>query len=155
MSLFGSSLKVGENAPNFILNDQDGKQHQLSDYKGKKLVIYFFPKAITTGWTKQACGLRDNYSSFNFNNISILGVSFDSESKLAEFKEKYDLEFDLLSDSKKTMGEQYDVNSFYFFPQRKTFLIDENGVLVHKIDSVNINNHADEILLIFKKLKGV
>ncbi len=155
MSLFSSSLKIGENAPDFTLNDQDGKQHQLSDYRGKKLVIYFFPKAFTPGWTKQACGLRDNYSSFNLNNISILGVSYDSEGKLAEFKEKYNLEFDLLSDSKKTMGEQYDVNSFYFFAQRKTFLIDENGVLVHKIDSVNINNHADEILLIFKKLKGV
>ena len=89
ISLFGSSLKVGENAPNFILNDQDGKQHQLSDYEGKKLVIYFFPKAFTPGWTKQACGLRDNYSDFTLNNISVLGVSYDSESKLSEFK-KYD-----------------------------------------------------------------
>ena len=155
MSLFGSSLKIGENAPNFILNDQDGKQHQLSDYKGKKLVIYFFPKAFTPGWTKQACGLRDIYSDFALNNISVLGVSYDSESKLSEFKEQYNLEFDLLSDSKKTMGELYDVNSFYFFPQRKTFLIDENGVLVHIIDSVNINSHANDILAIFKKLKGV
>ena len=155
MSLFGSSLKIGENAPNFILNDQDGKQHQLSDYKGKKLVIYFFPKAFTPGWTKQACGLRDIYSDFALNNISVLGVSYDSESKLSEFKEQYNLEFDLLSDSKKTMGELYDVNSFYFFPQRKTFLIDENGVLVYIIDSVSINSHADDILAIFKKIKEV
>ena len=153
MSLFGSSLKVGENAPDFILNDQDGKQHQLSDYKGEKLVIYFFPKAFTPGWTKQACGLRD--SDFTLNNISVLGVSYDSESKLSEFKKQYNLEFDLLSDSKKTMGELYDVNSFYFFPQRKTFLIDEDGILVHIIDSVNINSHANDILAIFKKLKGV
>lgn len=155
MSLFGSSLKIGENAPNFILNDQDGKQHQLSDYKGKKLVIYFFPKAFTPGWTKQACGLRAIYSDFVLNDISVLGVSYDSESKLSEFKEQYNFEFDLLSDSKKTMGELYDVNSFYFFPQRKTFLIDQNGVLVHIIESVNINSHADDILEIFKKLKGV
>ena len=155
MSLFGSSLKIGENAPNFILNDQDGKQHQLSDYKGKKLVIYFFPKAFTPGWTKQACGLRAIYSDFALNNISVLGVSYDSESKLSEFKKQYNLEFDLLSDSKKIMGELYDVNSFYFFPQRKTFLIDQNGVLVHIIESVNINSHADDILEIFKKLKGV
>ena len=81
-----------------------------------------------------------------------MGVSYDSESKLAEFQKKYNLEFDLLSDSKKIMGDLYDVNSFYFFPQRKTFLIDTNGVLVHIIDSVNINSHADDILSIFKKL---
>ena len=155
ISLFSSSLTSGENAPNFILNDQDGNQHELKHYKGKKLVIYFFPKAFTPGWTKQACGLRDNYSNFILNNISVLGVSYDSESKLSEFKEQYNLEFDLLSDSKKTMGELYDVNSFYFFPQRKTFLIDQNGVLVHIIESVNINSHADDILAIFKKLKGV
>ena len=84
-----------------------------------------------------------------------MGVSYDLESKLAEFKEEYNLEFDLLSDSKKTMGELYDVNSFYFFPQRKTFLIDENGVLVYIIDSVSINSHADDILAIFKKIKEV
>ena len=152
MSLFGSSLKVGENAPSFILNDQDGKQHQLSDYRGKKLVIYFFPKAFTPGWTKQACGLRDNYTSFIENNISILGVSYDSESQLAGFKEKYNLEFDLLSDTDKIMGKLYDVNSFYFFPQRKTFLINEKGVLVYVMNSVNINNHAEDILAIFKKI---
>ncbi len=81
-----------------------------------------------------------------------MGVSYDSESKLAEFQKKYNLEFDLLSDSKKIMGDLYDVNSFYFFPQRKTFLIDTNGVLVHIIDSVNINSHADDILSIFKKI---
>ena len=152
MSLFGSSLKVGENAPSFILNDQDGKQHQLSDYKGKKLVIYFFPKAFTPGWTKQACGLRDSYSDFASKNISILGVSYDSQNKLARFKEEHSLDFDFLSDAEKIMGDLYDVNSFYFFPQRKTFLIDENGILVHIIDSVNITSHAHDILSIFKKM---
>jgi len=86
------------------------------------------------------------------NNISILGVSYDSGIQLKEFKEKYNLEFNLLSDSEKIMGELYDVNSFYFFPQRKTFLIDEDGKLVHIIDSVNIGSHADDILEIFKKL---
>ena len=74
--------------------------------------------------------------------------------QLKEFKEKYDLEFDLLSDSEKTMGELYGVNSFYFFPQRKTFLINEEGKLVHVIDSVNINSHANDILEIFKKIQG-
>lgn len=152
VSLFSSSLIVGENAPDFTLNDQSGKQHSLKNYKGKKLVIYFFPKAFTPGWTKQACGLRDNYNSFTENSISILGVSYDSESQLTGFKEKYNLEFDLLSDANKIMGKLYDVNSFYFFPQRKTFLINEKGVLVHVMNSVNINNHAEDILTIFKKL---
>ena len=152
VSLFSSSLTVGGNAPDFTLNDQSGKQHSLENYKGKKLVIYFFPKAFTPGWTKQACGLRDNYTSFIENGISILGVSYDSESQLAGFKEKYNLEFDLLSDTDKIMGKLYDVNSFYFFPQRKTFLINEKGVLVHVMNSVNINNHAEDILAIFKKI---
>ena len=154
LSLFSSSLTVGENAPEFSLKDQSGRVRQLSDYKGKKLVIYFFPKAFTPGWTKQACGLRDNYESFKTNNISILGVSYDSQAKLKDFKEEYDLSFNLLSDDNKVMGDLYDVNSFFFFPQRKTFLIDEKGVLVHIINSVNINNHAEDILKIFKNLGG-
>jgi len=153
-SLFSSSLTIGENAPEFSLKDQNGKIRRLSDYKGKKLVIYFFPKAFTPGWTKQACGLRDNYNSFETNDISILGVSYDSQNKLKNFKEEYNLSFNLLSDNKKVMGNLYDVNSFYFFPQRKTFLIDEKGVLVHIINSVNINNHAEDILKIFKNLGG-
>ena len=153
-SLFSSSLTIGENAPEFSLKDQNGKIRRLSDYKGKKLVIYFFPKAFTPGWTKQACGLRDNYNSFETNDISILGVSYDSQNKLKNFKEEYNLSFNLLSDNKKVMGNLYDVNSFYFFPQRKTFLIDEKGVLVHIINSVNINSHAGDILKIFKNLGG-
>ena len=153
-SLFSSSLTIGENAPEFSLKDQNGKIRRLSDYKGKKLVIYFFPKAFTPGWTKQACGLRDNYNSFETNDISILGVSYDSQNKLKNFKEEYNLSFNLLSDNKKVMGNLYDVNSFYFFPQRKTFLINERGVLVHIINSVNINNHAEDILKIFKNLGG-
>ena len=154
LSLFSSSLTIGETAPEFSLKDQSGIVRQLSDYKGKKLVIYFFPKAFTPGWTKQACGLRDNYDSFKINNISILGVSYDSKTKLRDFKEEYDLSFNLLSDNDKLMGNLYDVNSFYFFPQRKTFLIDEKGVLVQIINSVNINNHAEDILKIFKNLGG-
>ena len=154
LSLFSSSLTVGENAPEFSLKDQSGRERQLSDYKGKKLVIYFFPKAFTPGWTKQACGLRDNYESFKTNNISILGVSYDSQIKLKDFKEEYDLSFNLLSDDNKVMGDLYDVNSFFFFPQRKTFLIDEKWDLVHIINSVNINDHAEDILKIFKNLGG-
>ena len=107
MSLFGTHLQVGEQAPNFSLNDQNGKKHQLEDYKGKNLVIYFFPKAFTPGWTKQACGLRDESMTFKDLNISILGISYDSQDQLKSFKEKYNLPFDFLSDSEKLMGSDY------------------------------------------------
>ena len=151
ISLFGTNLKVGDKAPEFSLNNQDGEICQLGKYKGTKLVIYFFPKAFTPGWTKQACGLRDESKKFKDFNINVLGVSYDSESKLKAFKEEYNLPFDLLSDSEKIMGSEYGVNSFYFFPQRKTFLIDEKGILVHIFDSVNLSSHPKDILLKFNR----
>ena len=135
MFLFGTSLRLGNPAPHFSLKDQDGKLHQLDDYKDKKLVIYFFPKADTPGWIKQACGL---------------GISFDSKSDLKSFKEKYSLPFDLLSDTEKVMGSAYEVNQYFFFPSRKTFLINEKGILVHIFDEVNLHTHPIDILKVFK-----
>ena len=148
-SLFGATVKVGQSAPDFSLIDQDGNLHQLHDYIGKNLVIYFFPKADTPGWIKQACGFRDEYKNFEKYNISILGVSYDSESALRSFRKKYDLNFNLLSDSKKEMGNAYGVNKYYFFPSRKTFLIDKNGVLIHIFDDVNLHTHPEDILKFF------
>lgn len=147
--LFGANLDIGTAAPNFELKDQDGVIHKLNDYKGKKLVIYFFPKAETPGWIKQACGFRDEFDNYKINNISILGVSFDSQSVLKSFKDKYSLNFNLLSDSERVMGNAYSVNKWYFFPSRKTFLIDEGGILVHIFDDVNLHSHPDDILKFF------
>ena len=147
--LFGAYLKVGSIAPEFELKDQDGVLHRLDDYKGRRLVIYFFPKAETPGWIKQACGFRDEFDRFQENNISILGVSYDSENALKSFKKKHELNFDLLSDSDKIMGNNYGVNKFYFFPSRKTFLIDERGRLVHVFDEVDLHTHPDDILKFF------
>jgi len=148
-SLFGSTIKVGESAPDFSLVDQDGNLHQLDDYKGNNLVIYFFPKADTPGWIKQACGFRDEFKSFEKYDISILGVSYDGQSVLRSFKKKYDLNFNLLSDSKKEMGNAFGVNKYYFFPSRKTFLINKEGVLIHIFDDVNLHTHPEDILRFF------
>jgi len=150
MFLFGTSLRIGNPAPHFSLKDQDGKLHQLDDYKDKKLVIYFFPKAGTPGWIKQACGFRDEFQNFEDFKISILGISFDSKSDLKSFKEKYNLPFDLLSDTDKVMGSAYGVNRYFFFPSRKTFLINEKGILVHIFDEVNLHTHPIDILKVFK-----
>ena len=124
--------------------------HQLDDYKDKKLIIYFFPKADTPGWIKQACGFRDEFQNFEDFNISILGISFDPKSDLKSFKEKYNLPFDLLSDTDKLMGSAYGVNKYFFFPSRKTFLINEKGILVHIFDEVNLHAHPKDILKVFK-----
>lgn len=147
--LFGGNLSIGTFAPDFELKDQDGFTHKLSDYRGKKLVIYFFPKAETPGWIKQACGFRDDFNNFKKNNIYILGVSFDSKNILKSFKDKYKLNFDLLSDSDRVMGNAYGVNKWYFFPSRKTFLIDEGGVLIHIFEEVDLHSHSDDILKFF------
>ena len=148
---FGAYPSIGEKAPDFELKDQDGVVHRLNDYKGKKLVIYFFPKAETPGWIKQACGFRDSQDNFQEDNISIIGVSYDSQDVLKDFKNNHKLNFNLLSDFEKKMGGRYGVNSFYFFPSRKTFLIDENGILVHIIKKVNLNSHSNHILTFFRK----
>ena len=148
-SLFGATIEVGQSAPDFSLIDQVGNLHQLHDYIGKNLVIYFFPKADTPGWIKQACGFRDEYKNFEKYNISILGVSYDDQSVLRSFKEKYDLNFNLLSDPKREMGNAFGVNKYYFFPSRKTFLIDKKGVLIHIFDNVNLHTHPEDILRFF------
>ena len=149
MPIFGSAPEIGEKAPSFSLPDQDGKIRNIEEFLGNKLVIYFFPKADTPGWTKQACGFRDESEKFKNLNIKIIGISYDSPKSLAAFKKKYNIPFDFLSDKQKKVGSKYGVNRF-FFTSRKTFLIDENGLLVHIVHSVNLNTHSDDIISLFK-----
>ena len=127
-------IEVGKKAPDFTLKDQDGNKHKLSDYKGKPVVLYFYPKDNTSGCTKQACSFRDSFATFKKKGIEVLGVSIDDEKSHTKFIEKYDLPFTLLADTGKKVVEKYGVwkekNMYgrkYWGTVRKTFLIDADG----------------------------
>ena len=148
-----TTLKVGDKAPNFSGLDQNGTSHKLTDYTGKKLVVFFYPKASKPGCTAEACDLRDNYARFQSNNYALLGVSADNAKAQLKFVEKYDLPFPLLADEdksviqafgvwgpKKFMGKEYDGI------HRTTFVIDENGIIEHVISEVKTKEHAAQIL---------
>lgn len=148
-----NTLKAGDKVPNFSVNDQDGNAVSLSDYSGKKLVVFFYPKASTPGCTLEACNLRDHYAELQEAGYELLGVSADTEKKQANFRNKYEFPFPLLADTekevinafgvwgpKKFMGREYDGI------HRKTFIIDENGVVERVIDKVKTKDHAAQIL---------
>ena len=145
-----NKLKIGDKAPLFELYDQNDNLISLNDYKGQKIVIYFFPKAFTPGWTKQACGFRDQYDTYKKNNIEIIGISYDIRDIQKSFSDKYDLNFIMLSDSEKKVSQLYGVDT-YFFPKRVTFLIDENGIVFDIIDDMSLSDYAENIIKIFKK----
>lgn len=146
-------LKIGDKAPNFSGIDENGKTHTLQDYKGKKLVVFFYPKADTPGCTAEACDLRDNFERFQTNNYSLLGVSSDGIKKQKKFSEKFNLPFPLLADEdksvitafgvwgpKKFMGREFDGI------HRTTFIIDEGGTITEIITSVKTKEHSKQIL---------
>ena len=148
-----TTLKKGEKAPDFTGTDQDGKTHKLADYKGKKLVVFFYPKANTPGCTAEACDLRDNFERFKSNNYELLGVSADTQKAQGKFKDKYEFPFPLIADEdkavinafgvwgpKKFMGREYDGI------HRTTFVIDENGIIEDVIEKVKTKAHAEQIL---------
>lgn len=148
-----TTLQKGDKAPLFSGKDQDGNVHQLTDYKGKKLVVFFYPKANTPGCTAEACDLRDNYERFQANNYALLGVSADSASAQGKFKAKFDFPFPLLADEdksviqafgvwgpKKFMGKEYDGI------HRTTFVINEEGIIDEVITEVKTKAHAAQIL---------
>ncbi|MEN8857391.1 MAG: thioredoxin-dependent thiol peroxidase [Flavobacteriaceae bacterium] len=148
-----NTLKVGDKAPNFEVKDNQGIVRKLSDYSGKKLVVFFYPKASTPGCTAEACNLRDNYHTFQAQGYEILGVSADSEKRQQNFVNKYELPFPLLADEdhavingfgvwgpKKFMGKEYDGI------HRTTFVVDRNGVIEEVIYKVKTKDHAAQIL---------
>ena len=146
-------LNVGDKAPDFILNDQDGKQHQLKDYTDKKLVIYFYPKDQTPGCIKEACSFRDNIEAYKKNGIEVLGVSIDSEKSHRNFIEKQSLNFPLLADVEKKMVSDFEVwgeksmyGRKYMGVFRKTFLINEAGLIDKIYEKVKVATHAEDIL---------
>lgn len=148
-----TKLKEGEKAPDFKSVDQNGKPISLSDYKGKKLVLYFYPKDDTPGCTMQSCNLRDNYAALHKKGYSILGVSVDSEKSHLKFIKKFDLPFPLLADTEKKVVRDYDVwgeKSMYgkTFEGiiRTTFIISEKGIIEKIIKTVDTENHTEQIM---------
>ncbi|WP_373519188.1 thioredoxin-dependent thiol peroxidase [Pricia sp.] len=146
-------LQVGDQVPEFLSKDQDGTIIKLSDYRGQKLIVFFYPRANTPGCTAEACNLRDNYSELKAAGYELLGVSEDTGKKQSNFKNKYDLPFPLLADEdhtvidtfgvwgpKKFMGREFDGLL------RTTFILDEDGVVEKVIDKVKTKAHAAQIL---------
>ena len=147
------NIKVGDLAPEFSLLDQNGKVHTLKEYRGKNVVLYFYPKDFTPGCTKQACSLRDISDELKEKNTMILGLSYDSNKKHEDFSEKYNLNFPILSDTDKSISKSYNANG-WFFPKRKTFIINSNGIIVYIIDPVNVDTHNEIIISVLDSLKA-
>ena len=152
-----AELKVGNKAPDFTLFDGDGNKVKLSDFKGKKVVLYFYPKDNTSGCTKEACEFRDSYATFGKADTVILGVSPDSQKSHQNFSAKYELPFTLLSDPDKKVAMKYGVwqekknyGKTYMGIVRSTFLIDENGKLVEEFRKVKVAGHVDVVLNLVK-----
>ncbi|MBT8236920.1 MAG: thioredoxin-dependent thiol peroxidase [Bacteroidia bacterium] len=149
-----NTLNVGDTVPEFSAIDEQGNPVRLSDYKGKKLIVFFYPRANTPGCTAEACNLRDHYKEILDKGYTILGVSADNQRKQSNFKNKYDFPFPLLADTehevlnafgvwgpKKFMGRSFDGI------HRKTFVINEEGVVVQRIDKVKTKDHAAQLEL--------
>ncbi|MBT0810552.1 thioredoxin-dependent thiol peroxidase [Litoribacter ruber] len=147
------SLEKGMQAPDFEVKNQDGETVKLSDYRGKKVILYFYPKDNTPGCTAQACNLRDNYAQLQKEGYEVLGISTDTEKAHQKFIEKQELPFTLLADTEKTVHEKYgtwvEKNMYgrkYMGTARKTFVIDEEGNIADIIEKVKTKEHTNQIL---------
>ncbi len=146
-------LKKGDKAPEFTANDQNGNEIKLSQLKGKKVILYFYPKDDTSGCTAQACNLRDNYTDLQKKGYVVLGVSKDGVASHKKFAEKYDLPFSLLADEDFKINEAYGVwkeksmfGKKYMGTQRTTFVIDEQGKIEEVINKVKTDAHTEQII---------
>ena len=146
-------LEVGTKAPDFSLQDQNGKIHTLAEYAGKKVVLYFYPKDNTPGCTKQACGFSERYPQFMEKGAVVLGVSKDSVASHKKFEEKYNLGFTLLADPELNAIKAYDVwqekknyGKVSMGVVRTTYLIDENGIIVKNFDKVKAAENPEQML---------
>jgi len=146
-------LKSGDKSPDFIGKDQDGNEIKLSDFKGKRLVLYFYPKDNTPGCTAEACDLRDNYQRFESAGYKIVGVSKDTEKAHKGFIEKFNLPFPLISDTEATILKTYEswgrkkfMGREFDGILRKTFVIDENGIILDIVEKVDTKAHTKQLL---------
>tara|TARA_B110000014_G_scaffold248912_1_gene223711 strand:+ start:763 stop:1206 length:444 start_codon:yes stop_codon:yes gene_type:complete len=141
-----SNISVGKKAPNFKYIDSDGNSSSLSDYKGQKVLIYFYPRDNTPGCTKQACSLRDSIDDLLEKKIKVIGISKDSEKSHANFKSKFNLNFDLVPDPDKKIISSYGVLNEKGSANRKSFLVDEEGKILFIWDKVKAASHGEEVL---------
>jgi len=148
-----TTLKIGDQAPGFESTDQNGKQIKLNDFKGKKVVLFFYPKASTPGCTAEACNLRDNHQDLLKKGYVVLGVSADSEIRQLKFANKNELPFSLLADENKEIINAYEVwgpkkfmGKTYDGIHRSTFVIDENGIIENVIIKVKTKDHTAQIM---------
>jgi thioredoxin-dependent peroxiredoxin len=146
-------LKTGDKAPDFKLIADDGKTYSLKDFKGKKLILYFYPKDMTSGCTAEACDFRDSIKHFQNKNSVVIGVSKDDTDSHKKFKAKYNLPFTLLSDENMDMLKAYDVwkeksmyGRKYMGIERTTFIISEKGIIEEIFNKVKVTGHIEEIL---------
>lgn len=148
-----SKLNIGDKAPEINAVDQNGNQITLDQYKGKKLVLYFYPKDMTPGCTAQSCNLSDNYTLLQKNGYDVIGVSCDSIKRHQKFIEKYELPFNLISDEDQKVVNDYGVWQLkkfmgreYMGIARTTFIIDESGIIEDIIEKVNTKEHTNQII---------
>ena len=146
-------LEKGTKAPEFSLPDENGEIRSLADYKGKKLILYFYPKDNTPGCTKQACGFAELYPQFNEKGVEVIGISKDSVASHKKFKDKYSLPFTILSDTELETIKAYDVwNEKKLYGKtsmgivRTTYLIDEQGIIIEAMDKVKAANNPEEMM---------
>ena len=139
------TLTVGTDAPAFTVKDTNGNTVSLSNFAGKTVVLYFYPKDDTPGCTKQACSFRDSMSDYQNKDVVVLGVSADDEASHQQFTQKYNLNFPLLADTDKSLIQAYDVDGGGY-AKRVTYVIDGNGKVIHVDSSVNTSSHASDVL---------
>jgi len=151
-------LKVGQKAPDFTVVDDKGDKVKLSDFKGKKVILYFYPKDDTPGCTKEACSFRDGIAEIKKRGAIVLGVSADSMDSHKKFKSKFDLNFPLLADTDKKIIEAYGTwkeksmyGKKYMGIERTTYVIDEQGKISHIFPKVKVDQHYEEVLEVLRK----
>lgn len=152
-----ATLKEGDKAPAFTAKDQNGKEVSLADYKGKNVILYFYPKDDTPGCTAESCDFRDNYQSLLSKGFEVIGVSTDDEKSHKKFETKYSLPFTLIADNELKIVEAYGVwvekNMYgkkYMGTARTTFIIDAEGVITHVINKVDTQNSSQQVLDLVK-----